>query len=111
MPKFTSMIKYLAENADYKVYSLHESVYLKAKATCRNLSGFEEADLSVAWHYSDPAAALILGSNNYIIVAGCGITVYDLNQHSEVTQLNSADNIWWTDYIRALRMIGWNAAL
>ncbi|MDO7845365.1 hypothetical protein Q5H92_03275 [Hymenobacter sp. M29] len=91
------MIKHLAENADYKVYSLHESVYLKSKATCRTLSDFEESDLSVAWHYGDPASAIILGSNNYIIVAGCGITVYDIDQHFEVTLLNAPDNIWWTD--------------
>ena len=91
------MNRYLAENADYKVYSLCESVYLKPKATCRSISDFEESDLLVAWHYGDPAAALIIGSNNYVIVAGCGITVYDINQRIEVTLLNSPDNIWWTD--------------
>jgi len=90
-------IRYLAENDTYKVYSLCESVYLKRKATSQNLDDFEESDSLVAWHYGDPTAAIILGSNAYVIVAGCGITVYDVNRHLEMGFLNSADDIWWTD--------------
>ena len=65
-------IRYLAENDTYKVYSLCESVYLKTKKNSQNLSEFEERDLFIAWHYGDPAAAVLLYSGNHVVVAGCG---------------------------------------
>lgn len=91
------MIRYLAENADYKVYAVHESVYLKPKATSRNVSSFDDSDLFVTWHYGDPTAALILGAGAYVVVAGCGITVYDIKQQLEVKLLDAPHAIWWTD--------------
>jgi hypothetical protein len=93
----SAAVRYLAENDTYKVYSLYESVYLKTKATSRNLSAAEEWDLNIAWHYGDPAAAILLYSGNHVVVAGCGITVYTIKQQREVTLFDAPDNIWWTD--------------
>ncbi|MBO2010485.1 hypothetical protein [Hymenobacter negativus] len=87
----------MAENATYKVYSLHESVYLKKKATSQNFNAFEECDLNIAWHYGDPAAAILLYSANHVVIAGCGITIYDISQELAVNLFNKPNNIWWTD--------------
>ena len=38
------MIRFLAENIDYKVYSIYENVYLKTKKLSKNLDNFEESD-------------------------------------------------------------------
>ncbi|MFD2721932.1 hypothetical protein ACFST9_24660 [Hymenobacter monticola] len=90
-------IRYLAEDDTYKVYSLYESVYLKTKATSQKLSEAEKGDLPIAWHYGDPAAAILLYSGNHVVVVGCGITIYDIKQQLETTMLDAPDNIWWTD--------------
>jgi hypothetical protein len=89
------MIRFLAEDASYKVYALYESVYLKLKGSSRNQNDYEKQDLLICCHYGDPSAAIILPG--YIIVAGCGLTIFDLEKQEEATFFNEPDSISWTN--------------
>ncbi len=89
------MIRFLAEDASYKVYALYESVYLKLKSSSRNQNDYEKQDLLIGCHYGDPSAAIILPG--YIIVAGCGLTIFDLEKQEESTFFDEPDSIVWTN--------------
>ena len=89
------MIKFLTENDSYKVYALEESVYLKLKGQSNNYTDYQHQDLFVGCHYSNPTAALILG--NYIITAGCGIVVFDLESQKKEAFFNEQNTITWTN--------------
>lgn len=89
------MIKFLAENVAFKVYALYENVYLKAKARSSKPDDFEETDLFVTYHYGQPTSAIIL--DGHIIVAGCGITIFDTSTQQEITLFAEADNSKWTN--------------
>ena len=93
------MIKYLAENTEYKVYSIFENVYLKYKKTSNNLDDFESSDVLIASHYGDPNNAIILNDNNYVIVSGCGLTIYDIGKKSENHILAEPEEITWTNAV------------
>jgi hypothetical protein len=89
------MINFLAENTVYKVYALEESVYLKQKNYCRKQDAYEVQDLLIGWHYGNPSSALILAS--YVIIAGCGLTIFDLNKREESTFFDEPSSISWTN--------------
>jgi hypothetical protein len=93
------MIRYLAENTDYKVYSIYENVYLKNKKTSNNFNDFEESDILITSHYGDPNNAIILHKNNYVIVSGCGLTIYDVGKNSEKNILAEPEEITWTNTV------------
>lgn len=93
------MIRYLAENTDYKVYSIYENVYMKNKKTSNNLNDFEESDILIASLYGDPNNAVILHKNNYVIVSGCGLTIYDVSKNSEKHILAEPEDITWTNTV------------
>lgn len=89
------MISFLAEDARYKVYALYESVYLKLKSSSRNQNDYEKQDLFIGCHCGDPSAAIILPS--YIIVAGCGLTIFDLEKQEKTSFFNEPDSVVWTN--------------
>jgi hypothetical protein len=88
---------FLAESPAYKVYAVYESVYLKQKAQCRTLDAFEETDIFIGWHYGDPTSALIMDSEKHVVVAGCGITIFDISTGTATELFNEPDNITWTN--------------
>ncbi|WP_413664614.1 hypothetical protein ACJJI5_19190 [Microbulbifer sp. EKSA008] len=92
-------IRYLAETKDYKVYSIFESVYLKNKSTCRNLVEHEEEDQCIAWIYGDPDSAVISCDGSFIVVAGCGITIFYIETNQATELFNEPDDITWTEGI------------
>ena len=93
------MIRFLAENIDYKVYSIYESVYLKTKKSSKNLDNFEESDTLIGVHYGEPNNAIILNSNNHIVVSGCGLSIYEISTKDEKHILSEPDNITWTNVV------------
>ena len=90
MPTF---IRFLAESDNYKVYSEHESVYLIDK----NKSSPEDPGMFITCHSGDPNCAIILPSEKYIIVAGCGLSIYDVEKKEEIYILAEKDNISWVE--------------
>lgn len=109
-------INFIAENETYKVYSIYESVYLKEKKSTDNLEGFSKKDKYIAHHYGDPNDGII--TEDYVIVSGCGISIYDLKNGIEKHFYDNPDNIFWTngihqdgqdDYHTEFRFITWNS--
>ena len=90
-------IRYLSENGIYKLYSLHESVYLKDKSKSDNLCDFENSDLYVTSLYGDPDSALISFDGTYICVAGCGINIYFIESRKCIQLFNDPEEIIWTE--------------
>ena len=90
------MITFLAESRQYKVYSICDNVYLKRKATCRSLDDFDETDVLIGWIYGDPSGALIMPCEKHVVVAGCGLTIFDIDSKQEQYLLADPDNITWT---------------
>lgn len=93
------MIRFLAENEEYKVYSLYENVYLKNKQTSNNLVGYEERDFLIADHYGDPNTAIIMNSGKHIIVGGCGLTIYSIDSKVEKNLLDDPEDISWVHVV------------
>lgn len=89
------MIRYLAEIEHYKVYAMHESVYLKLKATSKDQNNFESHDRLIADHYGDPSAAIIFYAENYVVVSGCGLTIYNVATNSETNLMADPKDIHW----------------
>jgi hypothetical protein len=113
------MTSYLAESADYKVYALYENVYLKRKATSPTPDGYAEEDECIAWHYGDPAAALIMPDGKHIIVAGCGLSVYNVEHRREIQLMAEPGAVTWTNGLHQdgsddsryeFRFVAYNAA-
>ena len=93
------MDRHLAENKDFKVYNICENVYLKNKNTSINLNSFEKTDINIGWHYGDPNNAIIMHKNNYIVVSGCGLLVYDTIKNTEKHILSEVDELTWTQAV------------
>ncbi len=92
------MIKFLAENNRYKVYSIEESIYLKDKDNSSNHNDYKEADFFIAWHYENPNDAIILNTKELIIVSsGCGISIYNHKTKEEKSFFSEPKNIDWTN--------------
>ena len=96
------MIKYLAESKNYKVTSEYESVTLHLKNKLLKQSVY------IGYLYGDPDCAIISKDEKYLVVAGCGLLIYNLLepfnevcidqptfQYSEF--FNNADNVWWVN--------------
>ncbi len=109
-------MQFIAENEKYKVYSSYEDVYLKEKKACHHQDEFSEKDRCIGSHYGDPNDGII--TENYVIVSGHGILIYDLKNHKEKHVLNSAKNEHWTnaihqdmfdDYHTEFRFVSYNS--
>ena len=90
-------IRYLSENEKYKLYSLHESVYLKDKSKSKKLCDYEGSDTFVTSVYGDPDSALLSFDGTFICVAGCGITIYFIETKTCIELFNEPDDITWTE--------------
>jgi len=90
-------IRYLSENDKYKLYSLHESVYLKDKSKSNDLCDYEGSDLFVTSVYGDPDSALISFDGTFICVAGCGIHIYFFESKKSIELFNEPEDITWTE--------------
>lgn len=90
------MIRYLAESENFKVYSIYENVYLKNKTKTQFQNDFDNQDLLIAYHYGDPNDALILPNEKYIVVSGCGISIYDVENQVDNHILDDPGHVTWT---------------
>ena len=90
-------IRFLAESESYKVYSIYESVYLKVKSRCRSYVEYEKSDECIASIYGDPDSAFISFDEDYVVIGGCGVTIYNIPSRETVELFNEPDNITWTE--------------
>lgn len=82
----------LFETDEYRLYSIFESVYLKEKI---GLSSGD--DLFISSIYGDPDSGLISFNNEFVVIAGCGITVYFIADKSCYEIGTEPENILWTE--------------
>lgn len=90
-------IRFLAESESFKVYSIYESVYLKVKSRCRSYIEYEKSDECIASIYGDPDSAFISFDEDYVVIGGCGVTIYNIASRETVELLNEPDDITWTE--------------
>ncbi|MDO6528038.1 hypothetical protein Q4519_20390 [Motilimonas sp. 1_MG-2023] len=89
-----SAFRILYECDQYRLYSIYENVYLK------NIHRSEsDNDIIVASVYGDPDSGLISFGNDYVAIAGCGITIHFLNGDEGYEIGTEADNVFWTEGI------------
>ncbi|WP_027710084.1 hypothetical protein [Zooshikella ganghwensis] len=89
--------RYLAESSKYKVFSLADYVYLKNKANCKSHTEYEQSDENIAWIYGEPDSAIITFDERYVVIAGCGISVYDIQLKETTYLFSEPDSIEWTE--------------
>ena len=92
-----SSINFLAENGDYQVYAIYENVFLKDKSKDNLLSRFSPGDLLITDHYGDPTGAIIFPNSNYIIVSGCGLSIYNTERQHDNRIMDEPNKIVWTN--------------
>jgi len=96
------MQRHLAESLNYKVTCEYETVLLHFK----NTSGSEP--VCIGDFYGDPDCAIISKDEKYVVIAGCGIIIYRLQEPFEEYATNDRtkqhfeffrepDKIWWVD--------------
>lgn len=68
------MIKYLAESENYKVTSEYESVSLHFKKRLM------KKPLFIGDFFGDPECAMISRDEKYVVMAGCGLIIYKLQE-------------------------------
>jgi hypothetical protein len=90
-------MNFIAENEKYKVYSLDESIYLKEKSLFKNHDKFSNEDKFIGHHYGNPNDGII--TENYVIVSGCGISIYDLMNKTDRHLFTDENNRYWTNGI------------
>ncbi|MBA6354216.1 hypothetical protein [Colwellia sp. BRX9-1] len=90
-------IRYLSESENYKVYSLDESVYLKDKSNSKKISDYEERDELITWVYGNPDSALLSWDEKFVVVGGCGITIYLIESKECIDLFNEPNDITWTE--------------
>ena len=83
------MEKFLAENNLYKVISLDESVYLRRKSKNSSQEIYHKDDLYITWIYGNPTCALFLYTGKHLIIAGCGLTIYDIENNQETRETDT----------------------
>ncbi len=91
------MITFLAESRHFKVYSINDNAYLKRKSTCLLLDEFDKTDVHIGWIYGDPTDALIMPDEKHVVIAGAGITIFDIDCKKEHYLFAEPDNIIWTN--------------
>lgn len=76
---------------------IEENVYLRKKSNNASQDIYHKNDICITSHYGNPTCAIILYSGKHIIIAGCGLTIYDIENKLEKRILCEPDNIWWTN--------------
>jgi hypothetical protein len=56
-------------------------------------------DKKIAWVYGDPDSADITFDERYVVIAGCGITIYDIESEETTNLFSEPDLIEWTQGI------------
>lgn len=74
--QFSSSSVFLVESDHYKVVSEYETVYLYFKNR-------EQEPIIIGDFYGDPECALISFDEKYVVMAGCGIIIYKLQEPFE----------------------------
>ena len=90
-------MNFIAENKKFKVYSLDESIYLKKKSLLNNNDKFSKKDKFIGHHYGNPNDGII--TENYIIVSGCGISIYNLKKETDNHFFTDENDRYWTNGI------------
>lgn len=90
-------MQYLAESEHYKVYAMHEYVYLKVKAEARNLNAYEAEDQFICWNYGNPNCGVIFYAENYVVIGGCGLTIYNIEEKTVLSLLDKPGEIHFTN--------------
>lgn len=90
-------MNFITENEKYKVYSLDESIYLKEKKMSENHDEFSKNDKFIGHHYGNPNDGII--TENYVIVSGCGISIYDLKEQTDRYLFTDENDRYWTNGI------------
>ncbi len=112
------MIQFLTKNENFKVYSIYENIYLKHKFKSRKHTDFDEKDFLMAVHYGDPNGALILPSEEFAIISGCGLSIFDIKNQKDYHILDDPERITWTnglhqdgqdDQNKEVRFVSWNS--
>jgi hypothetical protein len=71
------MDKILAETDNYKLYSIADNVYLKDKKKSKTI-GWDKIDIYIDVFYGDPNSGLISNNNEYVVVAGDKLVIYNI---------------------------------
>ena len=109
-------MKFIAENEKYKIYSLDESIYLKEKKNSDSHDKFSKKDKFIGHHYGNPNDGII--TENYVIITGCGISIYDLKNGTDKHLLTDENDRYWTngihqegedDYHTEFRFVSFNS--
>lgn len=90
-------MNFIAENKKYKVYSLDENIYLKEKSLLSNNNKYSKKDKFIGFHYGNPNNGII--TENYVIVSGCGISIYNLKKKTESHYFANENETYWTNGI------------
>ncbi len=97
------MLKYLAECYDYKVTSEDETVYLEKKGT-------QCEPVIIGDFYGNPRCAIIL-NEDYVVMGGCGMIIYKIEEPLEEYQYNTGENKQFTEMFRDPKDIWWILSL
>lgn len=98
------MERYLAESKNYKVTSEYEMVFLHFKAEP------QRKPILIGDFYGDPECAIISRDEKFVVMAGCGIIIYRLQdpfkefkydskkRQDQFTEFYRKEpNVWWTN--------------
>ena len=70
---------------------------MKNKLISKKINDFDDKDLFIANHYGDPNDALILTNEKFVVVSGCGLSIYNIENNNDNHILDDSDNITWTN--------------
>lgn len=96
--------RYLAESEHYRITSEHEMVYLEFKTQQRD-------SITIGDFYGNPDCAMILASEEYAVIAGCGFIVYSLKEPFAKYVYSLPDNIQYFERYREPGNIKWIEAV
>ncbi|MCB0738080.1 MAG: hypothetical protein KDC92_11245 [Bacteroidetes bacterium] len=77
-------LKFLCESEIFRIYAIYENTYIKYLPHATNPFDYAKEDKLIAWVYGNPYAALVMPQNDYVVIVGAGIVIYNiLNQETE----------------------------
>ncbi|RYE90532.1 MAG: hypothetical protein EOO37_02740 [Cytophagaceae bacterium] len=91
------MYNFLAESLSYKVFSHEDYVYLKKKSNCHFPDKYDRNDITIGWIYGNPTGAIITHNEKHVIIAGCGLVIFDVLKAQGIQLFAEPNNITWTN--------------
>ncbi|AJQ96572.1 hypothetical Protein YC6258_04540 [Gynuella sunshinyii YC6258] len=70
---------------------------MKDKTICKSQTDYEESDENIAWIYGEPDSAIITLDGEYVVIAGCGIVIYNIRTAEIVYLFDEPDSTEWTE--------------